>query len=305
MGRRAMVTPAAAMPLLFVVVTLIALGAAMVGVNRPQPAVAGDVAPGSSAGPTQAVAGATFVPGATLFGPSSPPIVIDPAQLRELQRGARRAMRSLATAARTGDLAAARALLGESAPDLRASGLRNASIPDVAATDIAIVRSGDEWIATAGADRLTSRDGASWTFDYADRPLAVFTGSSERDLYWLAPGGRRDLFLRVASVAVSRSGLSVRFAWRYGPGGAPGDAPYFGGASIAIWSVTLGTRTMPLAGAPGTTIRAGDLAATTQVLGAVDVPATMLIQVAVRPAGTGAGGGAALAVSTVFELKAT
>jgi hypothetical protein len=205
-------------------------------------------------------------------------------------------LRSLAAAAATGDLAVARALLGDSAPGLRASGLRKASFPDVAAMDITVIRSGDQWIATAGLDRLVSRDGSSWTFDYADRPLATFTGAFERDLFWLAPGGRRDLYLRVTSVKASRDGLSVRFAWEFGPGAAS----YLNGASIAISSVTLGTRSIPLTGAPSVTIGSGTRVATRQVEGSVEIPSVLLIQVTVSPRASGSV--SAPPISTVFEL---
>jgi curved DNA-binding protein CbpA len=300
LGRRAMANPAAAMPLLFVIVTVLAFGAAMLGVNRPQPATAGDVLRGAPAA-TQSVAGMTSVPAPTPMptpgATSTPPVVaIDPAQLRALQQGAQRTLRSLATAAAAGDVAVAGALLGDTAPGLRASGLRKASFPDVAAADITVVRSGDRWISTAGVDELVSKDGASWTFDYGDRPLATFTGAFERDLYWLAPGGRRDLYLRVTSVKASRDGLAVRFAWEFGPGAAS----YLTGATIAISSVTLGTRSMPLTGAPSVTIGSGTRVATRQVEGSVDIPSVLLIQVTVSPRTSGSE--RARPISTVFEL---
>lgn len=299
MGRRAIANPAAAMPLLFVIVTVIAFGAAIVGVNRPEPATAGDVPGASPPGQTQSVAGTTSAPAATPVATLTPPVVaIDPARLRALQRGAQRTLRSLATAAETGDVAVARALLGDSAPELRASGLQRASFPAVAASDIVVVRSGDEWIATAGIDRLVSRDGASWTFDYADRPLAIFAGSSELDLFWPAPGGRRDLYLRVASVAVSRDRLSVRFAWEYGAVGAS----FFDGASVAISSVTVGTAPVPFTGAAPAILRTGERRATIQVFGTAIIRSTMLIDVVVTPR---PGGATASPISTVFQLKST
>ena len=294
-----MVNPTAAMPLLFVIVTVLAFAAAMLGVNRPQPATAGDVVTSPPAA-TQAVAGVTSAPAPTPAATLTPPVdAIDPAQLRALQQGAHRTLRSLAAAAATGDVAAGRALLGDSAPGLRAAGLRKASFPDVAAADIAVVESGDQWIATAGVDRLVSRDGSSWTFDYGDRPLAIFTGASERDLFWLAPDGRRDLYLRVTSVKASRDGLSVRFAWEYGPGATS----YMNGASIEISSVTLGKQSMPLTGAPSVTIGTGARAATTQVGGSVEIRSVLLIQVTVSPRTSGSEG--ARPISTVFDLAST
>jgi hypothetical protein len=296
LARRAAANPAAAMPLLFVIVTVLAFGAAMLGVNRPQPATAGDVVTDPPS--TQAVAGMTSEPGPTPRATSTPPVVaVDPAQLRALQQGAQRTLRSLASAAATGDMAVARALLGDSAPGLRASGLQKASFPDVAAGDIAVVRSGDEWIATTGLDRLVSRDGSSWTFDYADRPLAIFTGAFERDLFWLAPGGRRDLYLRVTSVRASRDGLGIRLAWEFGPGAAS----YLKGASIAISSVTLGTRPMPVTGVPSVTVGTSARVATTKVEGSVEIPSVLLIQVTVSPHTSGNEG--ARPISTVFELS--
>jgi hypothetical protein len=153
----------------------------------------------------------------------------------------------------------------------------------------------------AGTDRLTSADGSTWTFDYADRPLARFTSSAERNLYWVASDGRHDLNLRVASVTFSRSGLAIRFAWRYGFGSA--DDPWFRRTEIAITSITLGTRQLTLTTEPTAAIGPIERAATVQVAGGTSVPSRILIQVTVSPRTSGSGT-VLSSIAALFGLEA-
>jgi len=220
------------------VVVVIALAGGIALVNRPPTAIA---EPGSpSPGPTVVVGGETETPTPTAVPTPSPApgSAIDPVVLRELQRGAARTLRELSDAAAIGDVAAAKALLGRSAPGLRASGLAQASFPGATATDIAVVEDGDGWLATVGGDTLRTADGETWAFDYGDRPLAVYSGTPDHNLFWLDP--RHDLFLRVDEVTVTRSVVRVRFAWSYGAGGF--DGAFFDGASVWLSALSIGTR---------------------------------------------------------------
>jgi hypothetical protein len=149
-------------------------------------------------------------------------------------------LRDLASAAAIGDFRAARQLTGGTAPGLRASGLATATLPDATASDIEIEIEPDEggWLATIGPDTLHSVDGETWTFDWADRPLAVFEGTPEHDLFWLDP--RHDLFLQVDSITITRTELRASVSWAYAAG--PYDAAFFGGARLWLASLTLGSR---------------------------------------------------------------
>jgi hypothetical protein len=288
-ARRARHSPASR-PALVAILVMIALSSAMALLNRP-PGDAAAIAVGGvtdappTAAPAPTAEASRSVPPSAW--PTNTPPSIDPALLRELQRGVARTLRDLASAAAVGDVVAAQALLGDSAPDLQASGLRRAVFPDVAATSIAVVRSGAGWAAFTGTDRLASDDGSTWTLDYADRPLARFTSSAERNLYWVASDGRHDLNLRVASVTFSRSGLAIRFAWRYGSGSA--DDPWFRRTEIAITSITLGTRQLTLTTDPTAVIGTAARAATVQVAGGASPPSRILIQVTVGPGPSGSG----------------
>jgi hypothetical protein len=151
----------------------------------------------------------------------------------------------------------------------------------------------------AGTDRLTSVDGQSWTLDYGDRPLARFEGGAAQQLFWSRPDGRHDLFLRVASATISRSGLGVRFAWRFGPG--RDEDPYFDWSRIGITSLTLDGRQVDLTLEPATTIGSTTRNGTAFLAGSFKIPRRIGIQVDVSPRIDGGGGGRAT-VETSFEL---
>jgi hypothetical protein len=210
-------------------------------------------------------------------------------------------IRDLAAFAATGNVVAAQAFLGDSAPDLRPSGLKGATFPEVTAAQVAISRGATGFVALVGSDRLTSLDGTTWAFDYADRPLAVYGRSAERDLYWVEPDGRHDLFLHVTSATITPSSLQVRLAWKFRPN-RPKD-PYYRDATISITSITLGSRNLPLPIKPSATIDPAVRSAVLNVAGPIEVPPQILVQVTITPR-AGAGGSTTVrTISTVFEVR--
>jgi len=168
--------------------------------------------------------------------PPTPTPGIDPALLGQLQRGAAEAIQALTDAAAAGDVATARALTGGTAPGLRRSGLAAATFPAVTASGVTVMADGDGWLAVVGGDTLRSTDGETWTFDYANRPLAVFDGTPDHDLFWLDP--RHDLFLRVVDATITRTEVVLTFEWSYDPA----DASFFDTARMWLSSLTIGNR---------------------------------------------------------------
>jgi hypothetical protein len=212
-------------------------GPVAVASQRPSASAAASARPSVPPSPTAG-------PEATASPAPSP--TLDPARLHELQLSAHATIATLAAAAEAGDVKAAQAVLGGSAPNLHASGLQRATFPTTAAEDILIARAGGQWVATAGTDRLVSSDGSNWTFDYADRPLAHYLGRPEHDLFWIEADGRHDLFLRVDSATLSRSGLAVDVAWRFGTG----DAAYFEAADMVVSTLLFGTTPIAISADP-------------------------------------------------------
>jgi hypothetical protein len=164
-----------------------------------------------------------------------------PPEFAAMQQSASATIVELQGAAAAGDVAAAQAILGDSAPGLRASGLRRATFPELAATDISVQREGELYVALAGADRLTSLDGQAWTFDYGDRPLAAYKSPGAEpihDLWWVESDGEHHLFLRVSVATISRSGVTADVSWSFDPS-RPDDATYFRLAGLVISTVAL------------------------------------------------------------------
>jgi hypothetical protein len=165
-----------------------------------------------------------------------------------LQQAAWDTIQALAAAAKVGDVVTAQTMLGDTAPGLRSSGLKRAVFPDVAAAALSVTQSGRSYTAIAGTDRLTSIDGVTWTFDYADRPLRAYTsstGGTVYDLYWIEADGKHHLYLRVAVATVSTSGVTAKVVWSYDPS-RPDDATYFQRAALVISSVTLDDTPAPV-----------------------------------------------------------
>ena len=158
-----------------------------------------------------------------------------------MQQAAWATIQALQAAAATGDVAAAQVILGSSAPGLRASGLRRATFPTIAADGISVQREGELYVALAGDGRLTSIDGITWTFDYGDRPLAAYKSPGAEpvhDLWWGESDGEHHLFLQVTVATISRSGVTANVNWSFDPS-RPDDATYFRLAGIVISTVAL------------------------------------------------------------------
>ena len=164
-----------------------------------------------------------------------------PAYVAAMQQSAWQTIESLRAAAETGDVEAAQAFLGDTAPGLRRSGLRRATFPAVDASAITIESSDNLYVAIAGEDRLTSPDGVAWTFDYRDRPLAAYrspTPDAVRDLWWQEADGMHHLFVAVPGATISTKGVAVEVRWTFDPA-RPDDATYFSRAAVVITSATL------------------------------------------------------------------
>lgn len=164
-----------------------------------------------------------------------------PAELAAMQQAAWATIQALEAAAATGDVDAAQLMLGNSAPGLRASGLRRATFPQDIAAEISMQREGELYVALAGADRLTSVDGLTWTFDYGNRPLAAYKSLGAEpvhDLWWGESDGEHHLFLQVTVATISRSGVTANVKWSFDPS-RPDDETYFRLAGLVISIVAL------------------------------------------------------------------
>ena len=226
--------------------------------------------------------------------------VVPPAAL---QQAAWSTIQALAAAAAAGDVATAQTMLGDTAPGLRASGLKRAVFPTIDQGDISTQREGEVYVALAGDDRLTSPDGVTWTFDYADRPLRAYAwpaGIPARDLFWIERDGKHHLYLRVASATVSKSGVTVEFTWHYAAD-RPDDATYFRRATLLISSVALDDTPITVTAASMPMRGVTTLTATATFTGVPTVPDLLTIGVTVSNPRTA--GGAARAIDVVFKLE--
>jgi hypothetical protein len=234
---------------------------------------------------------------------TAPPATPAGPDIATLQQAAWNTIQALAAAAAAGDVETAQTMLGDTAPDLRVSGLKRAVFPDVEAAGISIDPSGAPYTAIAADDRLTSPDGVTWTFDYGDRPLAAYRMPAKvdpYDLYWIESDGKHHLFLRVATATVSKSGVTVDFAWHYAAD-RPDDATYFRRASILISSVTLDDTPIPVTATSVSMRGVTTLTATAAFNGVPTVPDLLTIGVTVSNPRTA--GGAARAIEVSFKLE--
>lgn len=243
---------------------------------------------------------ATHVPSASLPNlaavPTSPPATsapvplptepltgteIDPATLAKLRAGVSLTLATLRSAAAHGAVATAQTLLGRSAPGLRASGLRRATFPNPAPSDIAIEPADIGWTASIGTDTLASADGVHWTFDYGDRPLARFGPATPYTLYFLDPV-RHDVVVTLTMVSISRTGVTLGFAWTYGPSTRYGnDGPYFAGDQLVVSALTLGGRSLPITSGVVSGLGTSALSGSILVPGTALRPASVSVDVAV------------------------
>jgi DnaJ domain len=212
---------------------------------------------------------------------TAPPVTALPIDLVVMQQSAWETIQALKAAADAGDVTTAQTMLGDTAPGLRASGLRRATFPDVVAGDISAESDGTRFVATtADGGRLTSPDGKRWTFDYADRPLAYYPapiGGSPRELYWIENDGRHDIFLRLNWVTVSNGGVAAKVSWSIDPS----DTTYFGRSAVMISSLTLGSTETTVTTTPLAMVGATTSTLTGKFDGAGSVPDSLVIGITV------------------------
>jgi hypothetical protein len=235
---------------------------------------------------------------------TAPPATPAGPDIATLQQAAWNTIQALAAAAAAGDVETAQTMLGDTAPDLRVSGLKRAVFPDVEAAGISIDPSGMPYTAIAGDDRLTSPDGVTWTFDYGDRPLAAYRMPPKvdpYDLYWIESDGKHHLFLRVATATVSKSGVTVDFAWHYAAD-RPDDATYFRRGELLVSSVTLDDTPISVTATSVSMRGVTTLTATASFNGVPTVPDLLTVGVTVTNPRTA--GGAPRAIDVSFKLEA-
>ena len=109
----------------------------------------------------------------------------------------------------------------------------------MAAGDLATQRDGTLYVAVADPYRLTSTDGGTWTFDWADRPLAAFrpAGKDIHDLWWTESDGKHHLYLRITVATLSKQSVYATLTWTFDPA-RPDDATYFKRAAIDVTGVS-------------------------------------------------------------------
>lgn len=209
------------------------LGSFNVAVTNPTPSPAGPTAPPPSPTvpptipPTTAPTTAPTAP-----GPTDIPVAV-------LLKGAWDAVQAVQAAAAAKDLATIQSLVGDTAPGLRLSGVGQVEFTPVAADDFATQREGALYIALADPYRLTSTDGATWIFDWADRPLAAFRspGKDIHDLWWTEKDGQHHLYLRITVATLSKQSVYATLTWTFDPA-RPDDATYFERATIDVTGVS-------------------------------------------------------------------
>lgn len=242
-------------------------------------------------------------PTATVLPTTAPPTT-PPVDIAALQQAASDTITALASAAAAGDVETAQTMLGDSAPSLRASGLRRATFPEVQPTDIVITASDTGYLAAAGGDLLTSVDGVTWTFDYGDRPLAAYrspSGEPVHDLWWVESDGEHHLYIQTGVATVSRAGVTVKVEWTFAPS-RPDDATYFRRAELVISSVALDETPTEVSAVPlpmeGVTTLT-PTATFTAIQGTV--PSELVLGITVTNPRTA--GGADRAIETIFKLR--
>ena len=156
-----------------------------------------------------------------------------------LQQSAWETIQALTAAAQAGDVTTAQTYLGKTAPGLRRSGLRRATFPNLEAAAIKISGSAGAYVAMAGEDRLTSRNGTRWTFDYAGRPLAAYVPANAefRDIWWGESDGQHHLLVRIAWATLSQETVMAKVVWLFDPS-RPDDATYFERAEVLLTNLS-------------------------------------------------------------------
>jgi DnaJ-like protein len=236
--------------------------------------------------------------------PTTAPPTTEPIDVAALQQAASDTIAALASAAAAGDVTTAQTMLGDSAPDLRASGLRRATFPEVVPTDIVVTQSDTGYLAAAAGDLLTSVDGVAWTFDYGDRPLAAYRsppGEPVHDLWWVESDGEHHLYIQAGVATVSRSGVTVKLDWTFSPS-RPNDAFYFRRAKVVISSVALDDTPTEISAVPLPMVDATTLTPSATFTGVLRaVPSELELEVTITNPRTA--GGPDRANETTFKLR--
>jgi len=268
------------------IVAFVAVGAALINLGPGHIAVVAGLTdnPGASS-PSPVSPTLPPLPSVPVPTPAiTPPITaIDPAQLHAMQLAASKVIDRLTFDASIGAVTSAQALLGSSAPGLRASGLVRATFPNVTPTDIVIARTGSTFVATVGTDTMTSKDGSHWLFNYGNRPLARYTLAATRHLYFLGPSGdTRQVDVRMGSVTITRSAVVVALTWTYGSSSVyANDGPYFVGDRLVVSGLTIGSRSIPIANGFVANLGTSALKGSVHIAGTKLVPGTVVVDIAV------------------------
>jgi hypothetical protein len=258
--------------------------------------------------PTPSTAPSPTVPATAIpspeptVAPTEPPASPGAVDTVALQQAAWDTIRALEVAAAARDVATAQTYLGDTAPGLRASGLWRASFPSGDMSEISITQESASYVAVIGTDRLTSTDGITWTFDYADRPLAAYRPPANEpvhDLWWEETDGRHHIYLRATLVTVSTSGVTANLVWTFDPS-QPDDATYFRRAELLISSVTLDDAPTLVTGTPLPMIGVTRMTQTATFTGAGSLPSSLEIGVTIT--NPRAAGGSDRANGTTFKL---
>ena len=233
----------------------------------------------------------------TAPGPTDIPVAV-------LQQGAWDAVQAVQAAAAAKDLATIQSLVGDTAPDLRLSGVGQVEFPPVAVGDFGTQHEGGLYIALAAPYRLTSTDGQTWIFDWADRPLAAFRSSGKdiHDLWWTEKDGQHHLYLRITVATLSKQSVRAELTWTFDPA-RPDDATYFERAAIDVTGVSFDDQPAVLtAGLPvaivGRTFVITSVMLTTPYSGAL--PSQLVLEITVTNPRTV--GGPAREVPTTYTL---
>jgi len=254
-----------------------------------------------TASPEPSIAPPTVAP--TTAPPTANPPDIDTLAMRQ---AAWDTLQSLIEAAKAGDVETAQTMLGDTAPGLRASGLRRATFPEVTALQLDVQRDATGYVAIADeTSRLTSVNGKTWTFDYGDRPLATYRTSSTdiHDLWWEESNGQHHLHVRIAYATLSKQTVAVRVAWSF-DADRPDDATYFERSELILSSLTFDGASDILLAGPRIPMAGETSVNTSAMYAAGTLPAVLpkRISIGITITNPRTVGGADRAIDTTFLL---
>jgi hypothetical protein len=241
----------------------------------------------------------TAAPTPTTAPPTLPPTVeptVEPtgppptqgANIAAFQQAAWDTLQKLITAADAGDVTTAQTYLDDSAPGLRASGLRRAVFPEMTAQQVVVTPSvGGYTAALTDGTTASSADGTTWTFDYGDRPLAAYKSPgtpTAHDLWWMPKSVKHHIFLRVTIATVSKTGVLVTAKWSFDPS-LPNDATYFAAADFRVSALTFDGVDIPVTGDINAMAGVTTRVARALFVGTAPLPDEMAVTLSVTPDG--------------------